>query len=217
MISPSGKDLRTLLDICEEYAISHLIKFNTVKSKILIVRSPSYSKLTFPKFHLAGSDLEEVTEYKYLGHFITNNLSDNRDITRAVNSLYGSGMGITRRFHMCSRQVKLRLFTSYCSHIYTSHLWSTYAASSGRKVNSAYNTVFRKLLGVPRYSERGNYSASALFTNNNILNQPNITRKNVYRFMIRINSCTNALVSAVCYNFNSSRLFRFWGSLLRPP
>ena len=95
LISPSGKDLRTLLDICEEYAISHLIKFNTVKSKILIVRSPSYSKLTFPKFHLAGSDLEEVTEYKYLGHFITNNLSDNRDITRAVNSLYASGMGIT--------------------------------------------------------------------------------------------------------------------------
>ena len=117
-----------MLNTCQLHSISHFIKFNTVKRKILVIRSHSFLKFDFPKFHLNGSNLEEVTQYKYLGHIITSNLTDESDITRTVKSVYASGMNIFRRFNMCYKGVKLKLFPSYCSEM------STTPWASGKKL-----------------------------------------------------------------------------------
>ena len=217
LLAPSSKGLQTLLNICQMYSMSHFIKFNTVKSKILVIRSHSFLKFHFPKFHLNGSNLEEVTQYKYLGHIITSKLADDSDIVRAVKSVYASGMSIVRRFNMCPKGMKLKLFSSYCSQIYVSHLWNTYTWASGKKIEVAYNAIFRRLLGVPRFADGQHYSARALFATHHTQNVANVLRKSVYNFLVRINSSNNVLVSAVCINLNLSLLFRYWGDLLRPP
>ena len=62
---------------------------------------------------------EQVDSVKYLGHFLTNELSDDIDIRRQCRVLNVRGKIVCRKFHTCSVPVKLKLFNSYCSSLYT--------------------------------------------------------------------------------------------------
>ena len=66
-----------------------------------------------PDFTLFGEKLREVSSVKYLGHVISNNLSDDLDIERQHRQLYAQGNTILRKFHMCSIQVKQTIFRTY--------------------------------------------------------------------------------------------------------
>ena len=67
--------LQELLNI-----LSMSIKYKDKKSNILIMRSGDDGQSKFPVFSLSGSALSECKVVKYLGHFITNDLSDVKDI-----------------------------------------------------------------------------------------------------------------------------------------
>ena len=56
-----------------------------------------------------------VASYKYLGHYTTDDLSDDDDINRQRRTLFVQGNIILRKFNMCSLGVKLTLFRTYCS------------------------------------------------------------------------------------------------------
>ena len=57
-----------------------------------------------------------VASYKYIGHYITDDLSDDDDdINRQRRTLFVQGNNILRKFNMCSLGVKLTLFRTYCS------------------------------------------------------------------------------------------------------
>ncbi len=60
-------------------------------------------------------------------------------------------------------RVKVSLFKTYCTLMYTAHLWWTYRMYSIRKLNVAYNDIMRLLLCLPHHQ-----SASQLFTNMNV-------------------------------------------------
>ena len=72
--------------------------------------------------------LHVVASYKYLGHYITDDLSDDDDINRQRRTLFVQGNIILRKFNniMCSLGVKLTLFRTYCSPMYTAQLWWNY-------------------------------------------------------------------------------------------
>ena len=91
-------------------------------------------------------------EVKYLGHFITDDLSDDRDTERQRRSLYAQGNMLIRKLHMCSENVKVRLFKTFCSPMYTAHIWWNYRKCTIRKLYVAFNDVMRMLLNLPRYS-----------------------------------------------------------------
>ena len=217
LIAPSTKGLQSLLDTCADYAIPYLLNFNPIKSQVMIFRTKNYTTITFPRFHLNGVPLDEVNQFKYLGHFISSDLADDHDIIRATKSVYATCMSLVRRFNMCDKPVKIRLFNTYCSQVYTSHLWNTYKETTLNKASVAYNKVFRMLMKVPRYTDQGNYSASRLFASCGVRNLSNVIRKEVHGFRNRVLNSDNGLLQAVCFNFNSSRLFHFWGRALRPP
>ena len=48
----------------------------------------------------------EVAKVKYLGHVITNGMTDDADMMRQRRQLYALGNVLSRRFHMCSIDVK---------------------------------------------------------------------------------------------------------------
>ena len=78
-----------------------------------------------PNVYLNGVLVEQVNvnSVKYLGHFLTcGELSDDIDIRRQGRVLVRGNI-LCRKFHMCSVPVKLKLFNSYCSSLYTPHLW----------------------------------------------------------------------------------------------
>ena len=51
---------------------------------------------------------------------------------------------LCRKFHMCSVPVKLKLFNSYCSSLYTPHLWWNYKKMSVTKLQLKRNIGLSK-------------------------------------------------------------------------
>ena len=76
---------------------------------------------TFLSFQLDGRDLNYVTEFKYLGHLITNDECDDKDILREVRAMFTRTNILARRFKLCSLLVKI-----VCSEhfVYVSMVWS---------------------------------------------------------------------------------------------
>ena len=142
LISPSSAGLSQLLRECEKFGTRHDVKYNAKKSAVLIYRSMTLKGCTIPNFNLNGMILHVVASYKYLGHYITDDLSDDDDINRQRRTLFVQGNIILRKFNMCSFCVKLTLFHTYCSPMYTAQLWWNYKKSTITKLQIAYHSIF---------------------------------------------------------------------------
>ena len=112
-----------------------------------------------PWYFFHGDVIIESTQVKYLGHIISNELSDDCDIMRQRRQLYMQGNELSRRFHMCSVGVKNELFRSLCTNMYITTVVELPTAQSMRKLHVAYNNAFIMLHGLPMYC-----SASGMFT-----------------------------------------------------
>ena len=123
---------------------------------------------------------------------------------RQCRQLYAQGNALARRVHICSDNVKVTLFRTYCSSLYTSQLWWKYRVNSIRKLYVAYNNAFRMLFRLPR-----DCSASDMFAVNNVMSCPAVVRKLVFGFYKRVNSSQNCIVQAIC----GSDIW--WKSLIR--
>ena len=125
VLSPSSAGLQQLLDICTVYGVQYDIKYNASKSAVLICRTKEDRRLNFPVFKLSDNNLEVWNKIKYLGHFVTDQMTDDDDIYRQCRKLYAQANTIARKFSHCSTNVKVSLFKTYCTPFYTAHLWSS--------------------------------------------------------------------------------------------
>ena len=115
IFSPYSAGLQQLLRICTQYGADFDIKYNSKKSKIMIVRSREDRQATFPDFYLSGTALSVCSEITYLGHIIADDLSDDKDIHRQCRRLYAQANMLCHKFSMCSVPVKISLFRAYCT------------------------------------------------------------------------------------------------------
>ena len=211
IFSPSSRGLQLLLNICHECAKELDIIFNETKFKIIVFKSDSYRNVISPTFSLGQYSLDECFSYKYLGHFIYYDLSDDADINRQCRSIYAKGNSLVRKFHRCSDAVKIILFKSFCSSLYTSELWGRYSYSVYRKINVAYHGVFKKFLNFPRST-----SNSLLFVYYNVPTFQELIRKYVTSFRSRLCKSKNLLIIDLLNSslMSSSNLNRRWFCLL---
>lgn len=211
LFCPSAIGLKELLRICEIYGDMHEIKFNSKKSAIMICRSKYTKEVNFAPFTIKGECIKHVSFVKYLGHIISEDTKDDRDIFRQCRMLYAQGNMLTRKFHMCSNNVKIKLFRTFCSPMYTSQLWWNYKKMSINKLYVAYNNAFRMLLKLQR-----DCSSSGMFVNNNVNTCPAVIRNLVYRFMNRIEVSGNYIVKSVLTSDMrwQSRIRLHWMKLL---
>jgi hypothetical protein len=63
---------------------------------------------------LINIHLNFTDSFKYLGHMITNDLSDDTDLKHEIRNMYVRANTISRRFGRCSLRVKVKLYTAYC-------------------------------------------------------------------------------------------------------
>ena len=126
LISPSSRGLKRLLEECEKYGLETDILFNASKSAVMCYKSKRTSNFRIPDFTLNGSVIPLVNSCKYLGHFLSDTCSDSLDIDRQRKKIFIQGNSLIRRFYMCTIDVKLTLFQSFCSPMYTAHLWTRY-------------------------------------------------------------------------------------------
>ncbi len=158
IFSPYSGGVQMLLNICSEYGIEANVKYNAIKSVVMIIRSKYERNTVFPNFILTGTPLSISTEVKYLGHYMTDDFRDDMDINRQCCKLYVQRNMLIRKFDMCTADVKVELFRTFCTLLYTAQIWWNYRLYSIRKLNVAYNDIIRLLLHLPRY-----HSASQLF------------------------------------------------------
>ena len=72
------------------------------------------------------------------------------DIQREVQNMFIRTNVLMRRFHKCSRAVKIVLFKAYCLCMYDVGLWSNFKLGSLDKLQSCYNKCVKMFFGYRR-------------------------------------------------------------------
>ena len=150
LISPSTYGMSKLIEECQKYGLEFDIKFNSNKSAIMFFLSDTMDNINLPPFKINNEIIEVVKSYTYLGHIITNKLSDDLDILKQRRKFFAKGNSILRKFFMCTIEVKVTLFKSYCSSIYMAHLWTNYSHNNLNKLYIAYHNTLKLFIGVSK-------------------------------------------------------------------
>ena len=197
LISPSTAGLQKLLDICKKFGLDHDIIFNPKKSAVMLFKPNDSVQLNSPISTLNPEPVNVVHEYSYLGYIICDDLSDEKDIDRQKRKLYGQGNTIIRKFSMCTLDVKIKLFKTYCTPMYCAQLWCRFKPRSNRKgalskLFVAYHNILKLLIGVSKFERNSPICA--------YLNVPTcaaVIRNLIYRFKCRVENSENDILQAL--------------------
>ena len=211
LISPSTYGLNRLIAECQLYGIECDIKFNSSKSAVMFFLSDNMGKINLPIFRINYEEISVVTTYTYLGHIISNTLSDDLDILKQRRKLFAQGNSIMRNFFMCTIEVKLQLFQSHCSSIYMSQLWTNYGKGIINKFYTAYHNILKLFLGL---SKREHTRPICAFLN--VKYCPALIRNYIYKFMNRLQASSNKFLINICGMscFFTSKMWKHWRYLL---
>jgi len=191
LMAPSPGGLQSLIDICSEFGINNDIVFNPQKSMCMVIKPPKYH-LTCPTIYINSTKLAYVSSVKYLGVFLTSDLKDGMDIKRQLRSLYARSNTLIRKFHNCSKDVKLMLCNTFCSNMYCAHLWTNFIQGDLQKLKVAHNNIYRRLLGYSKYD-----SASMMFVWHGLNNLDVLIRKWTHCFIQRCRRSKNSIIQNV--------------------
>ena len=164
-----------------------------MKSAVMFFKPDSMLNIRMPNFKICNEDIKVVHKYTYLGHILTDTLSDDLDILRQRNKIFAQGNSIRRKFYMCSIDVKLTLFRSYCSALYTAQLWVNYTRNTMNRLYTAYHNMLKLLIGVSKREH-----TRPICVNLEVPYYPALIRKLVYKFKGRLIKSDNYLIKALC-------------------
>ena len=163
-------------------------------------KSKSHLKFNIPEFLLNNAAVPLVNNFKHLGHHLCENSSDSIDIERQRKKIFAQGNTLIRKFFMCTLDVKTKLFETFCSPLYTAHLWIKYTNTEINKLYSAYHSSLKLLVGLPKREY-----TSPVFANLSLRTCPAVVRNLVFRFMGRLRDSSNNLIRAI---YNSSLFYQ---------
>ena len=148
LMAPSPAALQELLHTCHMFAQYHDLTFNVKKTVCSCIKPKLLKSIYVPTVFLGGIGLSFTESHKYLGVCIDQRLSDDNDIVRQTRCIYARGNILIRKFKVCSPEVKIQLFKSYCNTFYCSYLWTCYKVATMTKLRVAFKRVFRYLLNI---------------------------------------------------------------------
>ncbi|CAL4180217.1 unnamed protein product, partial [Meganyctiphanes norvegica] len=211
LISPSTRGLFKLIAECQKYGIEYDILYNPLKSAVMFFKPAFMSKIKMPNFTMNNENIKVVHEYTYLGHILSDNMSDDLDILRQRTKLFAQGNSIRRKFYMCTIDVKLTLFRAYCATLYTSQLWVNYTRTVMNKLYIAYHNMLKLLIGVAKREH-----TRPICVNLDVPYCPALIRNIVFKFMGRLLKSNNIFIKAICDMdcFYRSCIWKHWRSLL---
>ncbi len=112
LFSPSSAGLQQLLTLCSYYG--HII-FYIILIRVWLWFAEEDKSIHFAVFKLSNKSLTICAKVKYLGHFITERMTDDEDIERQRCMMYIQANILLRKFSFCSDEVKVSLFKVYCT------------------------------------------------------------------------------------------------------
>jgi hypothetical protein len=154
LIAPSWSAMQLLINALHDESMSIDMIINVKKTCCMVFHPTDKHKSVshnFKQFMLNGTALLFVSKFKYFGHVLSCNLRDDADISRETRNLYIQANVLSRRFHACSKRVKLRLFKSFCLCLYGSALWENYSCTVMNSFKSAYSRCMKMLFSYRKY------------------------------------------------------------------
>ncbi|XP_064073864.1 uncharacterized protein LOC113398707 [Vanessa tameamea] len=136
-----------------------------------------------PPLHLGGTALRRVERCKYLGHWVSDNLSDDEDLERERRAL-------AVRCNMLARKFAC--------------LWVKYTQRAYSALRVQYNNAFRVLFGLPRYC-----SASEMFAERRVDSFYAIIRKRSASALQWLRTSSNGILCALADRWDSE-ILRHW-------
>ena len=115
--------LQTLLEVSRAYAGPHDIVYNTTKTLCMLVRPKRSQGWYLTKVIAGNEELVFVEEFRYLGHVMTTDYRDDKDIKTQFRRQNAVGNMLIRKFSFAPIEAKIQLFKSYCNPIYGCALW----------------------------------------------------------------------------------------------
>ena len=161
LLAPSWHALQELIKLLGKFCDLLDLVCNTCKTVCMVFAPSDKNKIVsgnFPNFTVNGQVLKFVSEFKYLGHIITNTDNDDNDIHREIRNLYVRTNILIRRFSKCSTMVKLHLFKSYCICLYGVGLWKNYSKGCTKKLKCCYHRCIKQFFGYSKF-----YSVTQMF------------------------------------------------------
>ncbi|XP_048485592.1 uncharacterized protein LOC125490440 [Plutella xylostella] len=207
LLSPSIGGLRKLLYICENFAHRNGMMYNVKKCEMMVFRFRGGPERV-PPVYMYGSAIRVVKQFKYLGHILTESLSDDADMERERRALAVRCNMLARRFSKCSRDVKIVLFKAYCQSFYTCQLWTNYTRRAYSILRVQYNDALRILLRLPRYC-----SAKAMFADARVPDFFAVMRQRAAGCWDRVRSSSNELIAAINQDIYGNRFMIHWSCL----
>ena len=193
ILAPSAQGLQDLLTICQSYAKSHNIIFNVRKTKCMCVKPKFLADLCVPAVLINGKKVDFISEQKYLGYYVTDNMTDDKDINRQIRQIYTKGNSIVNKFKACTEDVKAELFRIYCMNMYCCTLWANYSKAALKRLKVAYKTVFRKMFNISTKS-----GSTTMFMLRQACNPLDvILRKSINSLRNRVMTSENNIICAI--------------------
>jgi hypothetical protein len=148
ILSPTLSGLQSMLNVCEIYGDVFDVKFNAKKTKCMKFSKCGTNFINNIDIRLCGQKLTWVDEFKYLGNWITPDLSENLEITRKLGVFYGGVNNLCSTFKNIGTKHTLKLFYSYCCHFYGSQAWRLRDKNINR-IFTAWNKSVRHICKLP--------------------------------------------------------------------
>ena len=148
LLCPCAFALNELLDICSIFAKTNYIKYNIKKTECMCILPHNLKMKRLPDIYLDNSIINYVNQFKYLGHLLNADFTDDDDIGKELRHLYARGNALISKFKNTKSEVKIQLFKSYCYPLYCASQWSSFKVATIRRLRSGYNAILRRLLGV---------------------------------------------------------------------
>ena len=147
LLSPSETGLQNMLDCCSEFAyLTYNVKFNPSKSKCITF---SHKKeIGSPELYMNDVKLDNVQLVKHLGHILTSDLSDDKDIMHQTSMYNRKANAVLSDFKHISGDLRVKIVQSYCSSFYGSQLWDLSNKCIDR-LSITWRKSIRKALTIP--------------------------------------------------------------------
>ena len=146
LLSPSVSGLQYMLDCCSEFAYTYNVKFNPSKSKFITFSQKK--NIGSPELYTNDGKLDNIKLVKHLGHIITSDLTDDKDIMHQTSMYNRKANAVLSDFKHISGDLRVQIMQSYCSSFYGSQLWDLSNTCIDR-LSISWRKSIRKALHVP--------------------------------------------------------------------
>ena len=211
LLAPTVESLQRLLNVCDAYADDFSVIYNSKKSCCTAFLPSNLKNISIPSIYLKQRKLEWIQSKEYLGVILCSDRSDDLDIQRQIKAIYKQGNALIRKFYMCTDNIKVKLFKSFCYNMYGSSLWSNFSPDVLNDASIAFNNVFRQLFNLNRRC-----SMSFEFYSRKVVDFYTLLKKAILCLYKRLQRSTNTLVNAIfssSFFTYESKLYSHWMDL----